>query len=77
MLPVILQMIGGIIAYYALRQDDPAKAKNCLLLGCVLTAIGLAVLAIPIILLGAMSVVAPINASPPEEFIFLNPNLEV
>ncbi len=35
-------LIGGIIAYFVLRKDDPAKAKNCLYLGIVLAAIGIA-----------------------------------
>ena len=26
-------LIGGIIAYFVLRHDDPRKAKNCLYLG--------------------------------------------
>ena len=37
-LPIFLSVIGGIIAYFILRQDDPEKAKNCLLLGIILAA---------------------------------------
>ena len=33
-------LIGGIIAYFVLRQDAPKKAKNCLYLGIVLAIIG-------------------------------------
>jgi len=42
LLPIILGLIGGIIAYFVLRQDDPKKAKNCLYLGIILAIIGLA-----------------------------------
>ena len=41
LLPIFLGLIGGIIAYFVLRQDDPSKAKNCLYLGIVLAIIGL------------------------------------
>jgi len=36
-----LGLIGGIIAYFVLRHDDPKKAKNCLYLGIGFTIIGL------------------------------------
>ena len=39
--PVLFGMIGGIIGYYALRRDDPQKAKKCLYLGLILTAINI------------------------------------
>lgn len=41
LLPIFLGLIGGIIAFFILRQDDPKKAKNCLYLGIVLGIIGL------------------------------------
>ncbi len=41
LLPIFLGLIGGIIAYFVLRQDDPKKAKNCLYLGIVLAIIGI------------------------------------
>jgi len=41
LLPIFVGLIGGIIAYFVLRQDDPNKAKNCLYLGIVLAIIGL------------------------------------
>ena len=37
-LPALTSIIGGVIAYFILRQDDPSKAKNCLWLGIVLAA---------------------------------------
>ncbi len=39
LLPIFFKVIGGVIAYFILRDDDPKKAKNCLLLGIALTAI--------------------------------------
>ena len=41
LLPIFLGLIGGIIAYFVLRNDDPKKAKNCLYLSIVLAAIGI------------------------------------
>ena len=39
LLPVFLGVIGGIIAYFALRRDDRKKAKKCLYLGLILLII--------------------------------------
>ncbi|MCY4491650.1 MAG: hypothetical protein OXC46_09370 [Thaumarchaeota archaeon] len=46
-MPIFLQIIGGVIAYFVLRHDDPGKAKNCLFLGIILTVlqIGLSLIA--------------------------------
>ena len=41
LLPIFLGIIGGIIAYFALRNDDREKAKNCLYLSLILVAIGI------------------------------------
>jgi len=41
LLPIFLGLIGGIIAYFILRQDDPKKGKNCLYLGIVLAIMGM------------------------------------
>lgn len=41
LLPILLGLIGGIIAFFILRQDDPTKAKNCLYLGIVMMIIGI------------------------------------
>jgi uncharacterized membrane protein YeaQ/YmgE (transglycosylase-associated protein family) len=40
LLPILMGLIGGIIAYFILRHDDPRKAKNCLYLGIILALIG-------------------------------------
>ena len=38
-LPLALNLLGGIIAYLAIRHDDPDKAKNCLLAGLAIFTI--------------------------------------
>lgn len=40
LLPIFMGLIGGIIAYFVLRHDDPKKAKNCLYLGIILAVVG-------------------------------------
>lgn len=35
-LPLFFSIFGAIGAYYVLRKDDPAKAKNCLWIGIFL-----------------------------------------
>lgn len=42
LLPIFLGIIGGVIAYFVLRHDDPKKAKNCLYLGIAMAIIGIA-----------------------------------
>ena len=42
-LPILFGIIGGIIAYFAIRKDDRQKAKKCLYIGLVLYAIGIIV----------------------------------
>ncbi len=41
LLPILFGIIGGIIAFFVLRQDDPQKARNCLYLGVVFMLIGI------------------------------------
>lgn len=52
-LPLMLNLLGGIIAYLAIRHDDPDKAKNCLLAGLAIFAALLA----PWVLLYLLSLV--------------------
>jgi len=40
-LPIFVGIIGGVIAYFVIKDDDPSKAKNCLWLGIILTVIDL------------------------------------
>jgi len=39
LLPIFIGIIGGVIAYFVIKDDDPSKAKNCLYLGIVLLVI--------------------------------------
>ena len=41
LVPILFGLLGGIIGYFALRRDDPEKAKKCLYLGLILTAINI------------------------------------
>ncbi len=41
LLPIFFGVIGGIIAFFILRHDDPSKAKNCLYLGLALMVVGI------------------------------------
>ena len=49
-LPVLFNLPGGIVAFLAIRYDDPDKAKNCLLLGIILL--------LPLVLLGIAATAA-------------------
>lgn len=39
LLPILFTIFGGIISYFAIRHDDPKKARNCLILGIILAVI--------------------------------------
>ena len=41
LLPILVGMIGEIIAFFILRKDDPRKARNCLYVGIVFMIIGI------------------------------------
>lgn len=41
--PVILGIIGGLIAYFAVKNDDPKLGKNCLIVGIVMFGINIGV----------------------------------
>jgi uncharacterized membrane protein YvbJ len=43
-LPVLFSLIGGIISFFILRNDDPKLAKNCLIIGASLTGIALLIM---------------------------------
>ena len=36
---MFVQVVGGIIAYYALKPDEPRMAKDCLYIGIVLSGL--------------------------------------
>jgi len=37
LLPISLSIIGGLISYFAIKNDDPRKAKNCICIGLLLS----------------------------------------
>jgi len=43
LLSIILGLVGGIIAFFVLRKDDPKKAKNVLIVGIIITIIGIGI----------------------------------
>ncbi|MDA1124334.1 MAG: hypothetical protein O3C04_01645 [Crenarchaeota archaeon] len=43
LVPIFFGLIGGIIAYFMIRKDDPQKAKKCLWVGIILTVINIVV----------------------------------
>ena len=43
LLPIFVGLIGGVIAYWVLRHDDPKKAKKCLYVGIALAIIGIVI----------------------------------
>ena len=43
-------MVGGVIAYFVIKEDDPKKAKNCLYLGLILAAIPVVLIVVPILI---------------------------
>jgi len=50
LLPILFNVIGGVIAFFVIREDDPKKARNCLLLGIVLAVIPFLLIVVPILI---------------------------
>ena len=50
LLPIIFNVVGGVIAYFVIKEDDPKKAKNCLYLGLILAAIPVVLVLVPILI---------------------------
>jgi len=42
-LPVIIGIIGGLIAYFAVKKDDPKLGKNCLIVGIIALVINIGI----------------------------------
>jgi H+/Cl- antiporter ClcA len=42
LLPIFLGIIGGLIGFFVLRKDSPKMARNCLIIGIIVIAIGIA-----------------------------------
>lgn len=34
--PILFGLIGGLVAYFVIRNDEPKKARNCLIIGFAL-----------------------------------------
>ena len=69
LLPIFFTIIGGIIAYFAIRSDDSRRANDCLLLGIILFAI-------PFVILGIMVAFFSVSLSELEP-IFYPPIYEI
>lgn len=52
LLPSIFNVVGGVVAYFVLRQDDPWMAKACLLVGVATVFVPVALFVISIWTLG-------------------------
>ena len=50
LLPIVFNVVGGIIAYFVIKEDDPKKAKNCLYLGLILAVIPILLIIVPILI---------------------------
>ena len=62
LLPIVFNVIGGIIAYFIIKEDDPRKAKNCLYLGMILTAIPILLIILPLLIgISLMPHFAPVS----------------
>lgn len=38
--PILIGIIGGVVAYFLLKKDDPQLAKNCLIVGAIISGVG-------------------------------------
>ena len=54
LVPIFLQIIGGIIAYLILKDDDRKLAKNCFWLGILLTIVPM-IVGIVLVIFGVIS----------------------
>jgi len=50
LLPILFGVIGGIIAYFVIKEDDPKRARSCLYLGIILVAIWIALFVVPFLI---------------------------
>jgi len=50
LLPIFFNVIGGVIAFFVIKEDDPKKAKNCLCLGIILAAIPVILIIVPLLI---------------------------
>jgi hypothetical protein len=40
LLPIFFSVVGGVIAYFIVKENDPKLARNCLILGLLITLVG-------------------------------------
>jgi len=50
LLPILFGIIGGIIAYFVIKEDDPKRARSCLYLGIILAAIWISLFIVPFLI---------------------------
>jgi hypothetical protein len=50
LLPILFNVVGGIIAFFIILEDDPKKARNCLYLGIILAAIPVILILLPLLI---------------------------
>ena len=50
LLPILFGILGGIIAYFVIKDDDPKRARSCLYLGIILAAIWIALFIVPFLI---------------------------
>jgi hypothetical protein len=43
LLPIFMNILGGVIAYFAIRHDDLKKAKRCLIIGASIFSVTVAI----------------------------------
>jgi len=41
LLPILLGIVGGVVALIALRNRDPLKGQYCIIIGVVITVVGI------------------------------------
>lgn len=49
LLPIVFNVLGGVVAYFVIRDDDPKRARSCLFLGIILAAIPVLLFVVPIL----------------------------
>ena len=63
-LPIFGGIVGGLISWFAIKYDEPKKARNCLFLGIILTAIPIIMMIVFFILFSTTEVsVTPFDPS--------------
>lgn len=61
-LPILLGVIGGVVGWFALRQDNRNLAKNCLILGVILTGFEALILVIFLMFSENFNIISEFNS---------------